>query len=64
MTRPTRRREGRGKGRRGRRGGVGGTWRTKGAVESNGGNTVGGGEVERGLTPVAQTEINSVKELS
>ena len=31
--------------------GVGGTWRTKGAVESDGGDTVGGGEVERGLTP-------------
>ena len=41
---------------------MGGTWRTKGAVESDGGDTVVGGEVERASPPVAQTEINSVKE--
>ena len=51
VTRPTRGREGRGRGSRGRREGVGGTWRTKGAIESDGGDTVVGGEVKGGLTP-------------
>ena len=35
----------------GRREGVGGTWMTKGAVESDGGHAVVGGEVEGGLAP-------------
>ena len=53
VTRPTRGREGRGRGSRGRREGVGGTWMTKGAVESDGGDTVVGGEVKGGLTASA-----------